>query len=212
MNAVIAGQDSMCTKVPNQNSQYQKPKNLRVRSIELRTVAKLKNFRVVNVVASTRLNREIDIERMKEQFRNAEYNPEIWPGLVWRRTDPKSTIILFSSGVITSVGTKSEEEARVAIQKAVESIPGLENVQYEKPRIVNLVAMADFGEKIDFELLVFRLPSGEYRPEQFPGLIYKLDIGRFLIFSSGKICLIGAKSEKQAKASMEKMVTLIGKI
>jgi transcription initiation factor TFIID TATA-box-binding protein len=174
--------------------------------------SKLKEFKVVNVVASTTLDREIDIERIKENYRNAEYNPEIWPGLVWRRKDPKSTIILFSSGKITSVGTKSEEEAMVAIENAVKSIPWLKNVQYEKPKIVNLVAMAHFGKELDLELLSTKLMSSIYEPGQFPAMIYRSNIGSFLIFPSGKICLIGAKSKKQAERSMKKLMTLIEKL
>jgi len=149
---------------------------------------------------------------LKEQYRNAEYNPEIWPGLVWRRTDPKSTIILFASGKITSVGTKSEEEARSTIEKAVKLIPGMENAQYEKPRIVNLVAMAHFDKELDLELLSRELMPSIYEPEQFPAMIYRRNIGSFLIFASGKICLIGAKSEKQAERSMKKLSTLIKKL
>jgi TATA-box binding protein (TBP) (component of TFIID and TFIIIB) len=46
------------------------------------------------------------------------------------------------------------------------------------------------------------------QPEQFPALIYRSDTGTFLIFPSGKIYIVGAKNEKQAKASMKKLISL----
>jgi transcription initiation factor TFIID TATA-box-binding protein len=166
----------------------------------------MQDFKVVNVVASTKLDREIDLERLSIDLKGAVYDPQIWSGMVWRRSNPKSTIIMFANGKITSVGTQSEEEAEVAIEKAVQAIPQLSDAHYSKPAIVNIVAVADLHKEIDLELLHGRLNGTLWEPEQFPGLVYKTPAVTFLVFRSGKIALVGGKSEKQVKEELMELI------
>ncbi|HAI44963.1 MAG TPA: TATA-box-binding protein, partial [Maribacter sp.] len=59
------------------------------------------------------------------------------------------------------------------------------------------------GSKIDLSNLMLHLPfdKTEYEPEQFPGLIYRIDNPKvvFLIFSSGKCVITGAKDFEEAQ-------------
>jgi len=171
----------------------------------------LKDFKIVNVVASTKIDRTIDIELLSTRLKQAEYNPEIWCGLTWRRSNPKSTIIMFSTGKVSSVGTRSEKDAKIAIRKAVQAIPELSNARYNEPVIANLVATADVGlqKKLDFDLLSSKIKPSTYEPDQFPAMLYRSKHGTFLIFSSGKISLVGAKSEQQAKKDMRNLISRI---
>lgn len=171
------------------------------------------DFRIVNVVASTRLDKQIDVEKLSFRLKGVEYTPEIWPGLVWRRENPKATIIMFASGKVTSVGTKSENEAITAIKQAIQAIPELADSHYNKPKIVNIVAVAqiDNPETLDLELISIELQS-IYEPHQFPGLIFKDEAVTFLVFPSGKISLVGGKSEKQVKEEMRKLISKINLI
>ena len=52
---------------------------------------------VVNVVASTRVAEELDLPDIAIQL-NCEYEPEQFPGVVYRVTDPKLAILMFRSG------------------------------------------------------------------------------------------------------------------
>ena len=74
--------------------------------------------------------------------------------------------------------------------------------------IENVVASAILKQRIDLNSVVKAFPSVEYRPEQFPGLIFRLKTPKTatLIFSSGKMVCTGAKSEKQAKKAVRKVV------
>jgi transcription initiation factor TFIID TATA-box-binding protein len=170
----------------------------------------------VNVVVSTKLDREIDIEDLSSRLKNAEYEPQIWCGLVWRRQNPKSTIVMFSTGRISSVGTKSVKEAKRSLREAISAIPELSSAHYKEPEVVNIVAIVNLHQELELEKLIINLlPPSIYKPEQFPALIYKSKIAntaRFLIFASGKISVLGAKSEKQVKEEVQKLVATIKSI
>ena len=51
---------------------------------------------VVNVVASTRVAEELDLPDIAIQL-NCEYEPEQFPGVVYRVTEPKLAILMFRS-------------------------------------------------------------------------------------------------------------------
>jgi len=74
--------------------------------------------------------------------------------------------------------------------------------------IENVVASATLGQTIDLNSIVRAFPGVEYRPEQFPGLVYRLKKPKTatLIFSSGKMVCTGAKSERQARKAVMKVV------
>jgi transcription initiation factor TFIID TATA-box-binding protein len=71
-----------------------------------------------------------------------------------------------------------------------------------------VVASATLKQTIDLNAVVKTFPSVEYRPEQFPGLVFRLKKPKTatLIFNSGKMVCTGAKSENQAKKAVRKVV------
>ena len=66
--------------------------------------------------------------------------------------------------------------------------------------IQNVVAAATLNQKVDLNAVVKSFPGVEYRPEQFPGLVFRLRRPKTatLIFNSGKMVCTGAKSEQEA--------------
>jgi len=75
-------------------------------------------------------------------------------------------------------------------------------------RIENVVAAATLNQKIDLSAVVRSFPGVEYRPEQFPGLVFRLKRPKTatLIFNSGKMVCTGAKSAKEAHRAVKKVV------
>lgn len=73
--------------------------------------------------------------------------------------------------------------------------------------IENVVASATLRQTIDLNAVVKNFPSVEYRPEQFPGLVFRLKKPKTatLIFNSGKMVCTGAKSEKEAIQAINKV-------
>jgi transcription initiation factor TFIID TATA-box-binding protein len=72
---------------------------------------------ITNIVASADLGGRIDLEMVGEVMDNAMYEPEQFPGLIYRMTEPKVVFLLFSSGKIVITGGKSEEEVKQAAEK-----------------------------------------------------------------------------------------------
>ncbi len=74
-------------------------------------------------------------------------------------------------------------------------------------KIENVVASANLNQKVDLNAVVKGYPGVQYRPEQFPGLVFRLKRPKTatLIFSSGKMVCTGAKSEKEAQRAVMKV-------
>ena len=66
-----------------------------------------------------------------------------------------------------------------------------------------MVFMTEFETPINLEALTVKLglEDVEYEPEQFPGLIYRIEQpqGVVLIFSSGKVLFTGFENKKEAE-------------
>ncbi len=156
--------------------------------------------KVENVVATGTLEHQIDLEAVSRVLPNGKYNPDQFPGVIYHLTKPKSAGLIFGSGKVVTTGTKSERQAKTAISRIVNELKMNGVVIIGKPdiQVRNVVASIDFGGTIDLEETAFTLERTVYDPEQFPGLIYRMDKPSltFLIFANGKIICAGAKSEK----------------
>jgi len=74
--------------------------------------------------------------------------------------------------------------------------------------IQNVVAAATLNQKVDLNAVVKSFPGVEYRPEQFPGLVFRLKRPKTatLIFNSGKMVCTGAKSENESRRAVMTVV------
>src|SRR3989338_3304988 len=155
---------------------------------------------IQNVVVSANTHMKFPLELLAQKLDNAEYEPESFPGLVYRVDKPKASTLLFTTGKVICSGSKSLAEAKKAIRRALEKIgeAGIKPSKRIDVEVVNIVASANLKAKMDLNKIVFELGECEYEPEQFPGLVYRLDNPKvvFLIFNSGKIVCTGAKSEE----------------
>ena len=165
--------------------------------------------RIENVVASAALNQKIDLNAVLKAYPAVEYRPEKFPGLVFRLRKPKTATLIFSSGRMVCTGAKSEREAKRAVFKIVRELKESGIVIIKKPelRIVNVVASASLSGMIDLEKAAFALGRTMYEPEQFPGLIYRMDDPKvvILIFRSGKLVCTGAKREEDVYRAVGKL-------
>ena len=176
----------------------------------MRPLAEHKAFiNIENVVATATIHQNIDLNSIVRVFPGAEYRPEQFPGLVYRLKKPKATTLIFSSGKMVCTGAKSERQARKAVMKVVDELSRNGIVILGKPeiQIQNTVASAGLGGHIDLEKLTYSLKRTMYEPEQFPGLIYRMDDPKvvILIFTTGKLVCTGAKKEAEVHRSITKL-------
>ncbi len=78
-------------------------------------------------------------------------------------------------------------------------------------KIQNIVASAGLGGMIDLEKAAYTLGRTMYEPEQFPGLIYRMEEPKvvILLFASGKLVCTGAKKEADVFTSVDKLHVLL---
>ena len=169
-----------------------------------------KSITVVNIVVSTSLEHDIPLEKMAATLSNTEYNPEQFPGLVIRITEPKTSALIFSSGKVVCTGARSMEKVEESIKKIIKSLEKIGIKIKIKPviNIQNIVASGSVGMDLNLNTLAMKLDNTEYEPEQFPGLVYKLAEAKatFLLFSNGKIVCTGTKSEAEAHKALDKLI------
>jgi transcription initiation factor TFIID TATA-box-binding protein len=163
-------------------------------------------YRIENIVATAEFGIKINLDRLAERIAGAEYNPEAFPGLIIRRH--RSSVLLFSTGKAVITGSKSEEELErnvseliTVLEKNGVAVPGKPNV-----KVQNIVASGSLGYDVDIEKVALLVPDTFYEPEQFPGLIYRLNELHtvMLIFSSGKFVCTGAKNKNNVEESIKK--------
>lgn len=164
---------------------------------------------IQNVVASATLGQDLDLSSIVRAFPGVEYRPESFPGLVFRLKKPKTATLVFRSGKMVCTGAKSERQARKAVMKVVDELKRNGIVISGKPdiQIQNIVASVVLGGFIDLEKTTYSLERTMYEPEQFPGLIYRMDEPKvvILIFSSGKLVCTGAKEEEEVHRAVTKL-------
>ena len=164
---------------------------------------------IQNVVASATLNQRVDLNAVVKSFPGVEYRPQQFPGLVFRLKRPKTATLIFSSGKMVCTGAKSEKESRRAVMTVVKELKKGGIIIVRKPdfKVVNIVASVGLGGKVDLEKAVSTLGKTMYEPEQFPGLIYRMDEPKvvILIFASGNLVCTGAKKEQDVYDAVQKL-------
>jgi transcription initiation factor TFIID TATA-box-binding protein len=169
--------------------------------------------KIENIVASATVKHRIALNSVVKAFPDAEYRPGRFPGLVFRLKKPRTSTLIFSSGKMICTGGRSEKEAERALRKLVKVLKEGGILIMGKPEIniVNVVATVNLGGSVDL-LELYESERGMrgsivYEPEQFPGLIYRMEGPRtvFLIFSSGKLVCTGARREEDVHQAVIKL-------
>ncbi len=169
------------------------------------------SIKIVNSVVTTDLKHNLNLEKITSTLPNTEYNPEQFPGLVMRIKEPKTSVLLFTSGKIVCAGAKSIIYARRAVYKVIDYLKKVNIKIKVKPilKIQNLVGAGELDFNLNLSELAMDLNNVEYEPEQFPGLVYKIKTpfnASFLLFSNGKIVCTGTKSKEQMKKCLKQVI------
>lgn len=164
-------------------------------------------IRIENIVATVTLDQGLDLGAIARSIPNVEYDPEEFPGLVLRLDNPKLTALVFSTGKMVITGAKSTQMLIKGFKRILRLFYKHGILITGKPRvqIQNVVASANLNAEVNLEIAAEQLDNVMYEPEQFPGLIYKMDDPKvvLLIFSSGKMVITGAKSEEEVAQAVK---------
>lgn len=169
----------------------------------------LTKIKIENIVASTNFGTNIDLQSLSLSLEGANYDPNRFPGLVYRVKEPKTATLLFNSGKAVCTGAKSLDDLNLAIKKVKENLEkaGL-HIESELEIVVqNIVASSDLGQEVNLRdiAMTLGLENVEYEPEQFPGLVYRNAKPKvvLLIFSSGKLVCTGARTPQDVQTAVK---------
>ena len=79
-------------------------------------------IKIQNIVASGTVGMDLNLNNLAMKLDNTEYEPEQFPGLVYKLAEAKATFLLFSNGKVVCTGTKSEAAVNSALQKLIENL------------------------------------------------------------------------------------------
>lgn len=154
---------------------------------------------IVNVVASGKLGREVEVSQVGGDvdaivsYPEKDYTNDV---VYLRRDEDGPMITLYRSGSYHITGGDSLEETEQMKDWMVAALGDLGIEVTPTYAVKNVVQTGDFDREINLNVLVIALglEQTEYEPEQFPGVVYRPpDIDCvFLIFGSGKVVIVGA--------------------
>jgi transcription initiation factor TFIID TATA-box-binding protein len=168
-------------------------------------------MKIENIVASTSIAEELNLNEISTAIPETKYEPKRFPGLVLRIREPKTAALLFSSSKFVCTGAKNIEDVRKAISKVCEKVAKIGAKLIKEPQInvQNIVASANLHSEINLNAIAVAvgLEKVEYEPEQFPGLVYRLDDPCVvaLLFGSGKLVCTGARFSEQVSKAIDKI-------
>jgi transcription initiation factor TFIID TATA-box-binding protein len=139
----------------------------------------------------------LDLQAIALALTGSEYEPEQFPGLIYRLKEPKTATLLFRSGKAIKTVARQIEEAGIKVNRE----PDVE--------VQNIVASSDLETEINLNAIAISLglEKVEYEPEQFPGLVYRIDDPKVvvLLFGSGKLVCTGARKPEDVERAVEKI-------
>jgi len=97
------------------------------------------HIKIQNIVASVVLGGKVDLEGFYEMGGKVDlggrmmYEPEQFPGVIYRMEDPRTVILIFSSGKLVCTGAKKEEEVNQAVMKLRQELDENDVIIYETP-------------------------------------------------------------------------------
>ncbi len=166
-------------------------------------------IKIQNIVASTIIAEKLDLDVIAQTLKEAEYEPEQFPGLIFRLKKPKTTTLLFRIGKANCTGAKNVEDVHKTVDIIMDKLKKIGAEVYKNPKITvqNIVITADLGGELNLNEVAtyLGLDNVEYEPEQFPGIVYRLKKPKvaMLLFFSGKIVCAGARTIEDAEEAVE---------
>jgi transcription initiation factor TFIID TATA-box-binding protein len=170
------------------------------------------SLRIENIVASAKIAETLNLPLIASSIKDAEYNKKRFPGVVIRMQDPKIAALVFGSGKVVLTGAKSVESLNRGLAILGDLLRNLEieitsDLSY---KVQNIVTSADLGSGINLNKIAvgFNLERIEYEPEQFPGLVYRLEEPKVvvLLFGSGKLIITGGKEPDDASRAVVRIM------
>ena len=169
-------------------------------------------MKIVNVVAIATLDQPLDLLLIHNRIPGSSFPKNAhWLRM---RLEDNTYIAFYKSGKFLITQKNPDALGKIAdivIRKLKEIYV---DAEIKDITIHNIVVMDSMKLHSTLENIIANLDPKKacYEPEQFPGLIYK-DWGvSFLLFSSGKVIVAGAKTVEKAEEGIKRFKELVSSI
>lgn len=154
-------------------------------------------IKIQNIVATTDINQLTNLTFLYKNLKGSDYNPEEFPGLIYKNENLKMTFLIFSSGKIVILGAKSMDNLYASLNFIKDLFR--EKITSElNLSITNIVGTCDLKNYFNLEKVYKILLDHKifYNFESPRSLVYYLNEPKSVIFLSkqGKITSVGTKS------------------
>src|SRR5580700_1010589 len=111
----------------------------------------MSRIRIENVVASTSLGDRLDLLSIALALNGAEYEPDKFPGLIYRLKEPRTALLLFQSGKVVCTGGKSlrQVEDAIRIVSGILQKGGQKIDMHPIIQVQNIVATSDLESEVN---------------------------------------------------------------
>lgn len=168
---------------------------------------------IVNVVSSVATDQKLDLVEITKKFPDVEYDPDQFPGAIFRLRNPRTATLIFQTGNMVCTGATSEELSIKAVNMVVQKLRKAKIKIKNNPvvKIQNIVSAINLGGRISIEHAARTLPRSIYEPEQFPAVIHRMLDPKTvtLIFATGKLVCTGARHEEEIHRSVNQIHSLL---
>jgi transcription initiation factor TFIID TATA-box-binding protein len=168
------------------------------------------SLKIENIVGSGSIADTIDLETISNNIENCELNITKFPSAIYRMQDPKSAVLIFSSGKVVLTGIHNLKDLVIGIQNIQNTLKETGVDTYDVPRVevTNIVCSYSLGNRLNLvKIMITFIDYGivEYEPEVFPGLVFRIPDPKivFLLFSSGKVIITGGRKMEDIKRGLE---------
>lgn len=105
------------------------------------------NYSIENIMASSNLNTELDLKMVAEKLEDSEYNPDNFPGVIWRPRNNYGVVIIMKDGRMMCTNTRSTEDVEKLFDVLIQKME-------EKGLITPRISCPQCGAAVDAEDVV----------------------------------------------------------
>ncbi|WP_455393047.1 hypothetical protein [[Eubacterium] cellulosolvens] len=152
------------------------------------------DLKIENVIAEVEFGTNLDLKKIAALVETAEYDPDKFPGLIYKLRSPKTISLMFSHGHCVCSGATSISTAKAALTIIFKKLKDLEVINLNNPPkivIKDIIISYKHKKSLALDILSKKLPGGDvtYKPTDFPGLVYhdKVTDINILMFKSGVV-------------------------
>lgn len=105
------------------------------------------SYTIDNIIASTNLNTRLRLNEIAEKLENTEYNPENYPGVIWRPKNKLGVVVIMEDGRMMCTNVRSIEDLEKLFENLIKK---MEELTLITPRL----ACPSCGAVVDSEDVV----------------------------------------------------------